>query len=370
MSQTQKRTRRSVGHRHALTTIKDVAAAARVSTATVSRVMAGFDGVTKPVRERVLRSVNKLDYHPNRLARHLRAGRRKIIGVIIPDLQNPFFPGVVHGVEEVLYTAGYTLMLGHSDGLAEREQRHMAVLRGEGAAGLILIPDNGPGASYESLESWEVPVVAVDRAPRHLRVDLVTSSNREGVREAVAHLLSHGYKDVALIGGPLGLSVSRERSAGYQDALRAAGLPLRESLVVAGDFRQEGGRLAMAGLLALSRPPRAVLSANNLMTLGALEAIHERGLDIPEDIAIVGFDDMSWAASLRPALTAVVQPAEELGRAAAHLLLERIKQPNRLTRRVVLPTRLTVRASCGAHVRPEEGDSARLPCPARLPSGA
>jgi LacI family transcriptional regulator len=122
-------TRRASSRSHATATIKDVAAAAKVSTATVSRVMAGFDGVTRRARERVMRAVAKLDYHPNRLARHLRAGRSRIIGVIIPDLQNPFFPGVVHGVEQVLYTAGYMLMLGHSDGLAEREQRHMAALR-------------------------------------------------------------------------------------------------------------------------------------------------------------------------------------------------------------------------------------------------
>jgi LacI family transcriptional regulator len=137
--------------------------------------------------------------------------------------------------------------------------------------------------------------------------------------------------------------------AGYHDALHAARLPAREALAVPADFRQEGGRLAMAHLLSLPKPPRAVVSANNLMTLGALEAIYERGLRIPEDIAVVGFDDMSWATSLRPALTAVVQPAEELGRTAAQLLLERVKEPRRLTRHIVLPTWLRIRASCGAH---------------------
>jgi LacI family transcriptional regulator len=180
MSELKSRPVRASHRVNPIATIKDVAAEASVSTATVSRVMAGADVVSRRVRERVMRAVGKLDYHPNRLARHLRAGGRKIVGVIIPDLQNPFFPGVVHGVEAVLYTAGYTLMLGHSDGLAEREHRHMAVLRGEGAAGLILIPDNGPGAEYETLQSWDLPVVAVDRAPRKLQVDLVTSSNREG----------------------------------------------------------------------------------------------------------------------------------------------------------------------------------------------
>jgi DNA-binding LacI/PurR family transcriptional regulator len=349
MIKPKRRLRRASTRSRLVPTIRDVAAEANVSTASVSRAMASSEGVTRRVRERVLRAVKKLNYHPNRLARHLRAGLSRIIGVIIPDLQNPFFPGVVHGVEEVLYTAGYTLMLGHSDGLAEREQRHMAILRGEGAAGLILIPDNGPGVSYEFVRSWGIPVVAVDRKPRRLEVDLVTTSNREGVRDAVIHLLSHGYQDIALISGPAGLSVSRERLAGYEEALAASQVPVRDALVVAGDFRQEGGRQAMTRLLGLPKPPRAVVSANNLMTLGALESIHERHLRIPEDIAVIGFDDMSWAASLRPSLTAVVQPAEELGRTAAQLLLERIKNPTRLSRHVVLPTRLTIRASCGSH---------------------
>src|SRR5262249_39543481 len=149
-----------------------------------------------------------LDYHPNRLARDLRAGLRKVIGVIIPDLQNPFFPEVVHGVEAVLYTAGYTLVLGHSDGLAEREQTHLAILRGEGAAGLILIPDNGSKANYASLRAWDIPLVAVDRVPKDLQVDLVKTDNQEGIRQAVSHLLSHGYREIAFINGPEGLSVT------------------------------------------------------------------------------------------------------------------------------------------------------------------
>jgi len=318
-------------------------------------VLSVQDGVGKRVRERVLAAVRKLDYHPNRLARGLRAGLRKVIGVIIPDLQNPFFPGVVHGVEAVLYQAGYTLVLGHSDGLAEREQSHLAVLRGEGAAGVILIPDNGPGASYASLKAWGMPVVAVDRVPQGLEVDLVRSSNREGTQEATRHLLSHGYKDIAFINGPEVLSVAQQRLAGYQDALQAAGVKPPDSFIIHGDFRQEGGRAAMTRLLSLPKRPRAVLVANNLMTLGALQAIHEHGVSIPEEVAVVGFDDLPWALSLRPPLTAVAQPMEEIGRAAAQLLLERLKGQNggALTRQIVLPTRLIIRASCGGHLAKE-----------------
>ncbi len=330
-------------------TMKEVAAAAGVSIATVSRVLAGGDNVAKPARERVLETIRRMDYYPNRLARDLRAGLRKLVGVIIPDLQNPFFPGVVHGVEEVLYAAGYTLVLGHSDGLAEREHNHLAVLRGEGAAGLILIPDNGPGANYDSLRAQDMAVVAVDRVPIGLDVDLVTSSNREGTRDATQHLLSHGYRDIAFINGPQNVSVSLERLSGYREALEAAGVPFQESLIVHGDFRQAGGAAALARLLDLPAPPRAVVIANNLMTLGALQTIHERRLKIPDQIAVIGFDDMPWATSLNPPLTAVAQPAEEIGRTAAQLLLSRLQEPGRPVRQVVLSTRLIVRSSCGGH---------------------
>jgi DNA-binding LacI/PurR family transcriptional regulator len=330
-------------------TIKQVAAVAGVSIATVSRVVAGLGGVRKQVRDRVLAAVGQLDYQPNRLARDLRAGLRKVVGVIVPDLQNPFFPAVVHGVEEVLSAAGYTLILAHSGGIQQRETSQMAVLRGEGAAGLILVPDDRSDASYRALGTWELPVVAVDRAPKGLQVDLVSTSNREGVCEAVTHLLSHGYRDIAFINGPEGLSVTRERLGGFLEALKRAGVNCRNACIIHSDFRQEGGRAAMNRLLDLSKPPRAVVSANNLMTLGVLQAIHGRGVDIPSQVALIGFDDMPWATSLRPPLTVVMQPAEDLGRTAAQLLLERLKDPKRLVRQVILPTRLVVRESCGLH---------------------
>lgn len=312
-------------------------------------MLTGVNVVGDNLRAKVLKTIRKLDYHPNRMARSLRGGVRKMIGVIIPDLQNPFLTGVVHGVEAVMYEAGYTLVLGHSDGFPEREQAHIIGLRGEGAAGLILVPDNGEGANYASLEAWDIPVVAVDRIPKGLKVDLVSTDHRDGARQAVSHLIEHHYKGIALVNGPRGFSVTQERLAGYEDALNQARIPLRDWLVVHSDFRQSGGEAAMNQLLDLPKPPRAVLVGNNLMTLGALEATHKRGIKIPEEIAVAGFDDMPWAASLRPPLTAVAQPIAELGRIAAQLLLDRLKDPRRSVRRVILPPQLIVRASCGHH---------------------
>lgn len=330
-------------------TIREVAAAAGVSTATVSYVLAGLEGVRDQTRERVLAAVAKLNFQPNRMAQGLRLRHRKVVGVVIPDLQNPFFTGVVHGVESVLYEAGYTLLLSHSDGLAERERVQLEIMKAEGLAGLVLIPGNGPGASYEAIRTWEIPAVAVDRAPQGLEIDLVCSDNREGMRLVMSHLLSIGHKDIGLLNGPLGMDVTQERLWGYQDALTSAGIVIRDSFIIHGDFHQEGGRAAMAKFLEMAKPPRAVVIANNLMTLGALQAIHERGVVIPDELAVACFDDMPWAISLHPPLTAVAQLPEEIGRTAAQLLLARVADPQRCVRRVVLPTRLMVRSSCGAH---------------------
>jgi DNA-binding LacI/PurR family transcriptional regulator len=192
-------------------------------------------------------------------------------------------------------------------------------------------------------------MVAVDRRPNGLDVDLVATNNRESVKEAVLHLLSHGYKTIGFINGPAGLDVTQDRLAGYQDALLSAKIPYQETLVVYSDFRQSGGWEAMSKILDLPKRPRAVVVANNLMTLGALQAIHERNVRIPNDLAVISFDDMPWAVSLRPPLTALAQPAEELGRTSAQLLLDRLKDPHRPSRQVILPSHLIVRASCGSH---------------------
>jgi DNA-binding LacI/PurR family transcriptional regulator len=342
-------------------TMKEVAIEAGVSIATVSRVLAGLHGVAEEARGRVQRAVAKHDYHPNRLARGLRLGQRKVIGVIIPDLRNPFFTAVAYGVEGALSTAGYTLQLGNTDGQPEREQEQLGVLRGEGVAGLVFIAGNRPAANYDALRSWDIPLVAVDRSPGGLEVDLVCSDNRGGMRQAVTHLLSLGYQEVAIVTGPAGIDVAEERLGGYRDAFRSLGIPLRESFIIHSSFGQDGGYEAMVRLLNMSKRPRAVVLANNLMTLGALQAINERQVRIPEDLALVGFDDMPWAALLRPPLTAVAQPAEDLGKAAAQLLLERLKDPRRIVRQVVLPTRLIVRASCGATAEAQTGRQVELP---------
>lgn len=341
------RSRRKPERRSTATNIKEVATRAGVSTATVSRVFSGGAGVKPHLVERVREAARHLNYQPNRIARNLRQRQTRTVGVIIPDIENPFFTSVVCGIEEVLQAAGYSLLLANSRENPKREQFNARTLQAEGAAGIIFTPSGPDSAPYRVMAEAGMPLVAVSRVPEDLAIDSVTVANREGARKAAAYLIALGHRRIALISGPAWISAARERYLGYQDAFREAGLPLPPDLVQYADFRQHGGYTAMRALLALAEPPTAVFAGNNLMTLGALQAIHERGLPIPSGIAVLGFDDMPWAVSLNPPLTAVAQPAYEAGVAAARMLLERLADPHRPVRSVVLETELKVRASCG-----------------------
>jgi DNA-binding LacI/PurR family transcriptional regulator len=295
-----------------------------------------------------LEAVRDLHYRPNRAARSLRVRRSLTVGVVIPDIQNSFFTAVVRGIEHVLEGETFTFLLGNSDGRADRERIYLETLRSEGAAGFIIVPTQRDPRMYRELQAAGVPIVTLDRAAPGLSADYVTVTNQEGARGAVHHLIALGHRGIAYAGGPPDLNVARERLAGYEQALHEAGLTVDRSRVCPGDFQQAGGLTAAKTLLDLSPPPTAIFVANNLMTLGVYQALHERGLQIPEQVAVVGFDDMPWATALRPPLTAVAQPTFELGATAARLLLARLRDPQRPFRRVVLETQLVIRGSCGA----------------------
>ena len=333
---------------HKAATIKRVADRAGVSIATVSRVGADPGTVSDELRLRVQEAALALNYRPSRAARTLRGLTSKAVGVVIPDLENPFFTAVVRGIDLVLQKAGYTLLLANSDEDAARERNILETLRAEGVAGIIFVPINAARDAYRDVLAPPLHTVAVDRSPSNVRSDLVTVDNVEGTRTGVAHLLAMGHRDVALLGGPSRHSTAKERERGYEQALRDAGRPLRPELVYYGDFREGGGYDGMKALIALPHRPTAVFVANNLMTLGAFRALHEAGIRIPEEIAVVGFDDMPWATSLNPPLTVASQPSQEIGSSAADLLLDRIARPDRAIRHLILETKLVVRESCGA----------------------
>jgi LacI family transcriptional regulator/LacI family repressor for deo operon, udp, cdd, tsx, nupC, and nupG len=282
----------------------------------------------------------------------------RAVGVLIPDIENPFFTSLVCGIEDVLRKTDYSLLLASYNEDPDQESRRLEVFRADAVRGLIFAASRAPSRLYAELGKAGMALVAVSRDVSRLPVDEVTVANEEGAHAATSHLLQLGHTRIAIINGPLVFTTARDRQAGYEDALREAGLTVDDKLVVHCPFKQSDGYSAMQQLLQLADPPTAVFAGSNLLTLGALQAIHERNLAIPDEIAIVGFDEMPWAMSLRPPLTTVAQPAFEVGRTAAELLLGRVREPGLPRRQVVLETQLIVRSSCGSNA---PGISAKPP---------
>jgi LacI family transcriptional regulator len=328
-------------------TIKDVAAYVGVSTATVSRVLGSKGGVRPELEQRVRRAVEELQYRPNQAARRLRSRKAKIIGVLVSDIRIPFFASIVVGIDRILQEAGFLPLLGNTFDSLRSEQAHINTFLSEGVSGVIFAAaDSGNVSNYSRLQEAQIPLVAIDRTPGNLQVDTVQVANAQAANQAVSHLIHEGHRRIALIAGPHQISTAVERQVGYEMALEAAGLPVDENLIRVGDYTLEGGYRAMRLLLENENPPTAVFIANNVMTLGALQFLNERGFDIPGDLAVIGYDDMPWAASLRPPLTVVAQPDYEIGVLAARLMLDRIREPESSVKHITLEARLIVRASC------------------------
>ncbi|WP_129669000.1 LacI family DNA-binding transcriptional regulator [Phytoactinopolyspora endophytica] len=332
-----------------MATIYDVARRAQVSAATVSRVLNGRETVDPALAERVLAAVGELGYRRNAVARNLRKQQTSLWAVIISDVENPFFTSMVRGIEDVASAAGCSVVLCNSDENPEKESRYIAVALGEQMAGVIISPSSDRVEDLNLLSSSGCPVVMVDRELKGVRGDAVLVDNENGAEEATAHLVEQGYERIACITGPQRASTATERLRGYRNALEAAGRRANDTLIRMANFRADGGHDAMASLLDEQQPPDAVFVTNNLMTVGALECLVERRLDIPGDVALVGFDEVPWADLVRPSITTVAQPTYEEGRAAAELLARRIAEPDRALTRQILRTSLRVRASSTSH---------------------
>ncbi|AUA09799.1 LacI family DNA-binding transcriptional regulator [Streptomyces malaysiensis] len=329
-----------------LVTIHDVARAAGVSPATVSRVFNG--GKVTPARAlSVQEAAAALGFAPNRVARSLRKQRSSVIALIIPDIENPFFTSLARGVEDAAQRTSLSVVLCNSDEDTEKERRYLEVALGEQMAGVIVAAASQDETDLGPLTDRGVPVVAVDRRPRDAEVDAVRVDNHHGGEVATRHLLQAGYRRIACITGPEGASTSEERLAGHRAALSAAqgsAAAADNTYIRHADFRVEGGRVAMRELLALPEPPDAVFVANNLMTIGVLDALGEAGRT-PPGVGVLSFGDVPWASLVRPSLTAVELPSYELGRTAADLLLQRRDGSLSPVQTVVLRTKLQVRES-------------------------
>ncbi|GAA0802335.1 LacI family DNA-binding transcriptional regulator [Spirilliplanes yamanashiensis] len=330
-----------------MATIYDVARRAEVSPATVSRVVNGRANVDPALAERVRAAMVDLNYRPNAVARNLRRSRTSMWAVIISDIGNPFFTSLVRGVEDVAQTAGYSVVLCNSDNDEAKEGQYVNAALTEQMAGVIISPTAGSPHVARLLDAG-VPVVVIDRQMAGADVDTVLVDNEQGARDATGHLAAAGYRRIACITGPRGLFTAERRLAGYRAALDDAGLAHDPALVRHADFGVDGGHAAMHSLLAVDPRPDAVFVGNNLMTIGAVGRIFDEGVTVPEEMGVVGFDDVPWATLMRPALTTVAQPTYSVGRNAAELLTDRITDPKRPVSTVTLPTELRVRGSSGA----------------------
>jgi LacI family transcriptional regulator len=330
-------------------TIKDVAREAGVSAATVSRVLNGTR-VDPALEARVREAIERLDYRPSGVARSLRTQRSSVWGLVIAEVRNPFYTDLIRAVEDVTQGAGYFVVVCNTDHSVEKEARYFELIATERMAGAIVAPSSSSRTDLAPLVGQGVPVVLVDRELADGEpVDTVLVDNRAGALEAVRHLLASGYRRIACVSGPSDTTTGSQRLAGYAAALAEAGMPVADELVREADFRDGGGYEAATALLALVDPPDALFVANNQMTLGALRAVSERGLRMPEQLGLVGFDDMPWAPLVRPPLTTVAQPIYELGRETAGLLLRRIAGEAFEPRVITLRPTLRVR---GSSVRP------------------
>lgn len=327
-------------------TIREVARAAGVSQATAARALGGYGYASEAARARVRRTAARLGYTPNGVARALVARTTMTVGLVVGDIQNPFFAACARGLADVLEPQGYTLLLANADEDAERERRALEVLHARRVDGLAVVP--APGARLEGALETGVPLVQLDRAVRGLAADSVMVDNAPASQRAVEHLLRLGHRRVGIVSDSPQISSTAERVRGYRRALRRAGIAPDPALESVGGSTQADGHAAASALLRRPDRPTALFTANNFMTVGTLTALRELGLRTPADVALVGFDDLDWTTLVEPAVTVVAQPVADLGRAAGELLLARLRGDGGPPRRVRLRTRLLVRGSCGA----------------------
>jgi LacI family transcriptional regulator len=334
-----------------MATIKEVARRAGVSLGTVSNVLSGNVPVSRELRERVAAVIRDLDYHPNHVARSLKAKNTKTLGMVISDITNPFFPLMVRGAEDAASAHGYFLITFNTDDRVERERQVLSLLRSRRVDGLLLVvaPNNGDVEHIRNTVEAGIPIVCLDRIQPGMALDSVSVDNVKGSRMCVQHLTMRGHRHIAIITGSLALQTAKDRLRGYKLALRDAGIKVEADLVCEGDFREQSGYKLGKNLLLSPNRPTALFVSNGMMTLGVLRAIEEIGLRCPDDLALATFDDLPVSEAFRPHLTSVAQPTYEIGHAGANLLIERIqaKRPGRKRISIVLEPDLRIRESSG-----------------------
>ncbi|HEX2913827.1 MAG TPA: LacI family DNA-binding transcriptional regulator [Chloroflexia bacterium] len=333
-------------------TIREVAERAGVSTMTVSRVLNESHRVQPETRQRVEQVIKELGYVPNGLARGLSSQKTGILALIVPDVANPFFTKLVRGAENVAWQNGYRAILCNTENDLNREKAYLEDMLAQRVEGVIIAPTSDKSRRHlNMLEQHKVPAVFTDRSVDGLEYDLVEGDNVGGARRLVEHLIRLGHRRIAMINGSLDISTSRDRLKGYRQALEATGISYDPGIVIQTSVDQQSGYLATKQLLQLNPRPQALFAVNNLVAVGAVQAVREVGLNVPEDLALVCFDDIDLASIICPFLTVMVQPAETFGTLALQLLLDRIGGRAVKQRHVTLAAELIIRESCGAKLK-------------------
>jgi len=311
-----------------MATIRDVAKRADVSVGTVSNVLAGSGAVSPERRAKVMAAIEALDFHPNYIARSLKANRTKTLGLLISDITNPFFPQLARGAEEAAFQGGYLLITFNTDDRIERERQVLSLLRSRHVDGVLLVvapsPDNDVSHILKTSESG-IPIVCLDRMPPGLALDSVSIDNIAAAQLCVRHLITRGYRRIGIITGGLSLQTARDRLEGYRSALRDAGIEPERELIAEGNFRSQSGYRLGKDLLLLQNPPTAIFSSNGMMTVGLIQALNETGIRCPGDIAVVSFDDLPFADVFQPHLTSLIQPAYQIGYEGSQLMIQKLE---------------------------------------------
>ena len=320
---------------------------AGVSLGTVSHVLNNTAGVREATRQRVMEAVQLAGYQPSQLARGLRRDKTNMIGMIIPDITNPFFPAVVRGAEDVAFSKGYRLILCNTDNDHSKEIMHLNELRTYLPAGLIVIPSNFSDLTTQAeyYRRAGSGVVCIDRLPRNWSGDSVTSDNEAGAYNATRHLIQLGHKRLAAITGPLHLTNAMDRLGGFKRAAKEAKLQLSPEYIQETSFDKQGGHAKTLILLRLIPRPTVIFAGNDMIALGVLLAVREAGLRCPEEISIIGFDDLDLAETTNPSLSSVSRSGYQLGTTAAQILVDRREGDTSPAKHIVLETLLHLRNS-------------------------
>lgn len=324
-----------------MTSIKDVAKVAKVSTATVSRVIANNAPIKPETRERVLKAIADLNYRPNLIARSLRVQKSAKIGLVVSDIRNPFFTAIGRAVEDAAYDQGYSVLMCNTDEDPDKEELYLKLLYDENVAGVIFSPTHQFNIASQTYNK-KMPFVVIDRAIESNDVDMVLLDNIAAAYELTEHLIGNGYKNLAGLFGDAS-TTGQERSRGFHKALKDHRLTPNAAHFIAPRI-QQGYETAM-NLLSQSNRPDGIFTSNSLLTAGAYKAARDSKLNVPNDVAIVGFDETTWGALVDPPITVIAQPTEEIGRTATELLFQRIQEPSRSPKTVILKGSLIARGS-------------------------